>query len=345
MNENITLTKALDNAEKLKNMRRTYSRCGWALFGVTAFAFLCSILLGLLMSGASDEVTALYGNNFLFVNEILVTAAFLVGILILTGVSGSAPEKRSLSVPSFFTYLLIIFAIAWVGSLIGTMWLMVWNLITGNEVGNQVADVMMDASPLQTFLCAGLIAPIIEEFFFRKVLIDRMHKYSELAAILTSALFFGLFHQNFSQFFYAFGIGVVLGYLYCKTGSYLAVTALHVVFNIFRGILPSLFTPKVLEFGEYANNLGETELINSLTFIIEEYGVALLIFLLYSILLAVLNIIGAILLIVNYKKIALAKGEDGLTAEEKRGAIIRNAGIIAAVAVTALLTVASLFTS
>ena len=70
-----------------------------------------------------------------------------------------------------------------------------------------------------TFIIAVLIAPTAEELLFRKLLTERIVKYGELAAVLASGLFFGLFHGNLNQFSYAFLLGLFLGFIYVKTGK------------------------------------------------------------------------------------------------------------------------------
>ena len=57
-------------------------------------------------------------------------------------------------------------------------------------------------------------APVVEEFIFRKFLIDRVYRYGEWVAILTSGLMFGLFHENLAQFFFATLIGCFFAFFY-----------------------------------------------------------------------------------------------------------------------------------
>ncbi|MDL2236926.1 CPBP family intramembrane metalloprotease, partial [Christensenellaceae bacterium OttesenSCG-928-K19] len=86
-----------------------------------------------------------------------------------------------------------------------------------------------------------ILAPIAEEFIFRKLLIDRLARYGQWVAVFTSALLFGLFHGNFSQFFYAFGAGLVFGYVYIKTGKVWYTMLLHGIINT----IPFLLMPLI----------------------------------------------------------------------------------------------------
>ena len=81
-----------------------------------------------------------------------------------------------------------------------------------------------------------VIAPLVEEFVFRRQLIDRMRVYGEKTAVIASAVIFGLFHGNLSQLFYAFALGLLLGYLYLRTGRLRYGVILHMTVNFLGSI-------------------------------------------------------------------------------------------------------------
>ena len=83
-----------------------------------------------------------------------------------------------------------------------------------------------------------ILGPIFEEWMFRKQLIDHTRKYGEKTAILLSGLAFGLFHMNLFQFFYAFLLGVMFGYIYMRTSKLRYSTAMHMIIN-FNGAVDS----------------------------------------------------------------------------------------------------------
>ena len=103
----------------------------------------------------------------------------------------------------------------------------------------------MDSSVLPKALLLVILAPIIEEYIFRKILIDRMHSYGEKLAVVTSALMFGLFHGNLSQFFYAYALGLVFGYVYLKTGRLRYSICLHMLINLLGGVVGPFFLEKI----------------------------------------------------------------------------------------------------
>ena len=87
---------------------------------------------------------------------------------------------------------------------------------------------------------AVVLAPIMEELTFRKLLLDRMRTIDKPSALFFTALAFGLFHSNLVQFFYAFGVGRIFGCIYLRTGRIGYSMVLHVVVN-FLGSAAALF--------------------------------------------------------------------------------------------------------
>ena len=100
-------------------------------------------------------------------------------------------------------------------------------------------DELLGQFNLATVLfLAVILAPIVEELIFRKLLLDRLVKYGELPAVITSGLIFGLCHGNFSQFFYAMLIGWVFAYIYVKTGKIRYSIIMHMIINFLGSVLP-----------------------------------------------------------------------------------------------------------
>lgn len=132
-----------------------------------------------------------------------------------------------------------------VGSFAGTLVNNLITLLTGVEQTNPV-ETIAGATPIGVLaLCTVLMAPLAEEFFFRRVLIDRLRRYGDVPAILISAVIFGLAHGNFSQFFYAFLLGLVFGALYCATGRLRYGIALHMGINFFGSVWSTLLLRRV----------------------------------------------------------------------------------------------------
>ncbi len=116
---------------------------------------------------------------------------------------------------------------------------------TGAEQTNPV-ESMTSTTPIGVIIIFTVIlAPLAEEIFFRKIICDRLRRYGDIPAVLVSALVFGLAHGNFSQFFYAFFLGLVFGALYCKTGHIRYGLGLHVFINFFGSVYSTLLIRRV----------------------------------------------------------------------------------------------------
>ena len=73
-----------------------------------------------------------------------------------------------------------------------------------------------------------------------KMLIDRLNRLGDRPAILLSAFLFALFHGNLYQLFYAFGVGLVFGYVYVRTGRIRYTISIHMLVNCLFGVLPAV---------------------------------------------------------------------------------------------------------
>lgn len=98
-------------------------------------------------------------------------------------------------------------------------------------------SLLMNSAMWVNVLVTVILAPVVEELLYRKLLMDRLIGYGEGPAVLMSGLMFGLAHGNFSQFFYAFGIGILWAYVYARTGRVGYTIAFHMIFNLLGGVI------------------------------------------------------------------------------------------------------------
>jgi membrane protease YdiL (CAAX protease family) len=92
------------------------------------------------------------------------------------------------------------------------------------------ADPSVPMTLLQFFLAVfttAIVPAVCEEFLFRSTILENLLPYGKNFAIFTSALLFGLMHQTFYQIFYTTMAGLILGWAYSKTRSYLCVFLIH----------------------------------------------------------------------------------------------------------------------
>lgn len=79
-------------------------------------------------------------------------------------------------------------------------------------------------------LSIGILAPLIEELFFRFLMVNKL-KSKPILAIILPALTFGIVHGNIVQGTYAFILGMLFSYIYLKTDNLLNTFILHVSIN------------------------------------------------------------------------------------------------------------------
>lgn len=84
---------------------------------------------------------------------------------------------------------------------------------------------------LLTFIATAIVPALVEEFACRGIVLGLLKKYGEGFAIITSSIVFGIMHGNFEQIPFAVLVGLILGYIYVKTGSIWISVAVHGINN------------------------------------------------------------------------------------------------------------------
>ena len=331
-----------DGTAVLRGMKKQFGRIGWT--------FVLVLVIWMALMSLVDLVALYLENTFaipaidacsryiMLFNEGMLAAAIVLGSLLLRPLPRTEPEKKPFSGGRFVQLLLICFAVSIAGSIIGSILLAIWNAVSGHSVGNTVSEVIMVSDPWQNLLAVGILAPILEELLFRKLLIDRTFVYGEKVSILLSGLLFGLFHMNFSQFFYAFGAGVLLAYLYCRSGKIWLCMLLHAIFNCYSGVLGS----QVLAWMTEAMNSLQDITPEAIAELSRETMTAIFAVGLYYMLFFGMAIAGFILFCVKIRRFRFRPGEIMLP-ERTRSAVFGNAGMIAALIFAAGRMVYSLF--
>ncbi len=87
-----------------------------------------------------------------------------------------------------------------------------------------------------------IVAPITEELLFRGFVMKSLSRVSQRFAIITSALLFGLWHENIAQFVLAFCVGVFMGYLTVKHNSIMPAIICHMAVNTAAQIFDIAYT-------------------------------------------------------------------------------------------------------
>lgn len=159
--------------------------------------------------------------------------------------------RRPFSVRRLGRWLVIGIGLMWFGSLVGD-WLsdLVFRVAMLEPV--DLVTEAISEMPLSVVLLGGcILGPLCEEVLFRSLLAGRLARYGQKPAAFVSALLFGLYHANLSQFCYAFLLGLLLAYAHFYTGTLKMPVLLHILINLYgsfvvfllpeRGLLPLLY--------------------------------------------------------------------------------------------------------
>ena len=230
-----------ERALRLRGHRERFSRLGWAL--TAQMAAMLAVQTALLL--AAQALAPALARSGVFLWLVSVLSAYGAGVpaawLVLRGTEEAPPQPGAPLGPGrFFRSYLAGLGLMYLVNLATLALMGLVGLLRGQTVENPV-DNMADYPLVLNLLLGCVIAPVCEEYLFRGLLLNRLRPYGERFAVWASALCFGLFHGNFSQFFYACAIGVLFAGVVLKTGRLRQAMLLHALINfVGTGLIPLL---------------------------------------------------------------------------------------------------------
>ena len=217
------------------------------------------------------------------------------------------------------------FALMYCGNLVGTLITTVVGALKGSAVDNALMTYATGSNMIVTFLYMVICAPILEEYIFRKLIVDRTVKYGQGVAVVLSGLMFGLFHGNLNQFAYAFLLGMFLAFLYVKTGELKVTIGLHMCIN-FMGAVVSVLLLKAIHLEEYQEVIMNGADSQAVMDYMMKYLPGWIGYMIYVLFILAVLVTGIVLFIVYRKKLKL---EPGQIAKGRRfKTVIGNPGMI-----------------
>lgn len=317
--------------ELLKNARRDFSRVGAGLSVLVvlwlALAMVISAALYLYLGVEDLPNWGVYVSSSLP----LYFVAMPIAVLIMRKISTVRTQRFDMKPGMFFKLLVMCFPIMCLGSIIGTVCSMV---ASNGQATNRVSELALTPDVWNVVFMV-VLGPFFEEWMFRKQLIDHTRKYGEKTAILISAVAFGLFHLNMFQFFYAFGLGLILGYVYMRTSKLRYSVAMHMLLNFNGGVLvPWIFANMDFDSLEAAQrNIENGQIDASSQWISQNMG-SMTAFCVYSLAYFVLIVVGTILLIRERRNFEFYIAPEELPKGMRVKAVLGNVGAILFVLIT-----------
>ena len=262
------------------NVKSVFSRVGLAAAVLGVVVNLAQMIIITIF----NVVNPAFESNGWFRYLLIAVSFYLIGFpiccLILKSIpDGQKSEEETLTFGGFIKFFLISYFIMVLLNLFTMGFLWIVGNFKGSDVVNPLENVISNSSVLATIIFAGILSPIIEEVLFRGVMLNKLRTYGDKIAIITTALLFGLFHENFSQFFYAVGLGMIFAYVTLKTGTIKYSIGLHIMINMMGSVIG-------------------TQVLNS-TIATMIFGIVVWVFV----------IAGLILFIKDFKKTSLLPGE------------------------------------
>lgn len=314
----------------LSSARKRFSNIGFRFFiGVILVYIIQNIAIKLLeVIGKSVPTFISDYNNIFFC---IMFAMYLIGeplmlfIVSRVPVEGKAVEKKKMPVGHLIIAILMCYGGMMLGNVVGTGITSVIGIFKQAPVDNPLVSVVGMINPFVNFLFIVIVAPIMEELLFRKVLIDRIAKYGEAVAVTVSSIMFALYHENLNQAVYTVFMGALLAFVYVKTRNVKYPIIIHMVTNFFG----SFIGPVIMELTGYEeiSNLvmsGDANWIESLT---SEQWIGYGVFMVYALLVYAMIIGGVVLLIVKRKKFTFKAGEICLEKGKRFKTIFLNIGM------------------
>ncbi len=336
--------EALREKEQLANARSLKSVCshiGVSLLITLLASTVLSVLAQIIINFIDPSLIQSTAVQLAISSVAMYFIGFTLGFIYLKKLSPRTvdiPKKKKMKISHLIVSLIMCFGAMYSANLIGSTINTSISEALGSTSGDSVTTIVTSAPIWALAIFAVILAPIFEELFFRKVIIDRLAPYGEWMAIVLSSVLFGLFHCNLSQFFYATALGLIFGFLYLKTRKIIYTVILHAIINFSGSILPLLATGNI-DIESYLSALESGDL-NAMIEIIPTFIPVII----YSFAVVAFWIAGVILLISKRKQYSCSPAVLDLPAEKKASAIAFSApGIILILAACAVFTVISIF--
>lgn len=238
INNGPDMQQALDRTAQRQLAGRTYNRLGWSFVVFLAAMLVLPSIVVVAVSIADPNALShpFFGMPLNYLCMYLI--GFPLMLLVLRGLPPApamppvAPEKKLKPLT-----LLALYPVTYAITSLVSILTAVVEALLGTAATTTTQDIIdMGAPQWITFVLGVVVAPVMEELVFRRLVYRRAAGYGKGAFMLWSAVVFGLFHLNLGQSAYAAVLGGLFAYVMLRNGSVLYPMILHVALNFTGGI-------------------------------------------------------------------------------------------------------------
>ena len=291
--------------EELKQPKKVFSRLGWCYIAGTVTVYVLQIVIVSLVNMYHPEWLDSIDMTLIFSSIVTYGCGMPLIVLLAQGMERQTLERHKMKWWQFVVALLMCYSLMYVSNIVGTIITTGIGALKGSEVNNNLVEYVTGGNVLVNFVLMVVVAPVVEEYVFRKVIVDRTVKYGQGIAIAASGLMFGLFHGNLNQFAYAVGLGAFFAFIYIKTGNLKITIGMHAIINFMGSVVAGQLL-KLLKYDELL--AAEREGMEAMTNLVMENLGAWVLFGLYGICLFIVVVVGIILFIVFFKRFKVEPG-------------------------------------
>ena len=321
--------EAPQEQEELRTTRKRFSWLGWAF-----------LIGALVMQGA--QVAVMLGlqalkPELMLNSDVMLLASmlpmYLVGMPVLIFLVKRLPaapmERHSIRPGAFVAATVMCFGLVYLSNILGTLITTAVSILKRSVVQNEIFNVTSAVSMWSILLYMVICAPLMEEYVFRKLIVDRTIKYGQGVAVLLSGLMFGLFHGNLNQFIYAFAIGCFLAFLYVKTGNLKITIIIHMIFNFLGGVV-SVKLLEMIDMERYMEIVQSGMDMDALMIYMSENAVGWICYMMFALFIFATIITALVLFIVSIvkNKFVFEQGQVAIPKGKRFRTVILNVGML-----------------
>ena len=207
----------------------------YALLTSLVLSFVVSLILMGVASATGDDASVLSQNmGFQFCySAILYIVLFTVFLLFNRKNNIDFPKATKLNTKPNMKTLVVCLMLGLVFVLLVSPFINCYTWAVQTIGIKSPADIELTSAWefVVALFVTALLPAVVEEIFYRGVILNGLKRLGKWTAILISAAAFSLMHGNLYQLPYTFGLGVLLGYIAFETGSLLPTILIHFLSN------------------------------------------------------------------------------------------------------------------